>query len=112
MQLLPDRAPIARGGPPSLFATKRYIPCEQINCTKPAADKMACAHRVLNQRKEERRAKGRLFQRIVEAKRQAQQGAHMAFDAAELRAIRTAGVTALPHVTTQCPLESAPDGLM
>lgn len=33
-----------KGGPPSLFDLKTYVPCAAVNCTKAAATTYACAH--------------------------------------------------------------------
>ena len=114
MTLLPDAAAVSAHGPPTLLATKLYLPCDQINCTKPAADKMACDHRVVAARKKGRRAKGRTYAQILEARRRAQQaGAASTLNLAELRAMQSVGQAAADGgLQKQCSIESSPDGLM
>eukprot|EP00966_Prymnesium_polylepis_P143936 3322697-Prymnesium_polylepis.2 len=116
MHVLPDGHLAERRGPPTLADTKLYIPCAQINCTKVAADGMACAHRVKHAGKagRRRRARGRGAHDGRGAAPHAAArdvAAQLQLEQLRLQRARTDGATLAP-VTSQCRLESSPDGLM
>ena len=80
-----------RGGPQRLDELKSYVPCSQANCTKIAADDLACKH-----------AWGNAPEAAAVA-----YGARHPFGRA---APRTGGSPDAGSKLTLCPVESAPDG--
>ena len=71
---------------------------------------MACWHRVHAARLVQRKMKGRAYAQLLDTKRKAG-STNPTVSPAELRSIRKAADT-VSLVTTQCQVESSPDGLM